>query len=382
MNISRSKTLALVAGAMAVLLTSACSGPGVGETDLKPMDSVQVEEARKVIEPYFAVPAFKAPGPPVEAAAAKGKTVFTIIASSTIPFLEAVNTSMRGVAEKAGLKYVDYPNQGQTQQWSQGVEQAISTRADLIVLLGAPNPELLQPQLTEAKRAGIPVLVAYLYADGSPLPANVDALVTVPSHKHMSLVVDYALANSQEPVNALFLVAREFNSTAGMEAAAVKELEARCGAGCKHRVVDVPAADWGTKIPTSVQSALIADPGINWVIPIYDGMASGAISGITLAGANDRVRIATADASLFALKNIQAGNVIAEDGGTSADWIAWANIDQSLRLLTGAQPVVTENLPIRMFDKTNIHEVGTPPVQNQGWGDAYIAGYSKLWGIS
>jgi ribose transport system substrate-binding protein len=345
-------------------------------------DTMQSDWAKAQVTPFFNVPVFVPPGPPIDASKAKGKTVFTINASSTIPFLEAINQAMKTVAKRAGLNYQDYPNQGQTQQWSQGIQQAIATKADVLILLGAPNPDLLQPQLADAKRAGLKVLVSYLYADGDSSPPNVDALVTVPSHKHLRVVADYAIAMSSAPPDILILVDREFHPTPAIEAAMTEELTTRCGPDCKFRVQDFQVADWATKIPTVVQAAITADPKIDWIIPIYDGMAAGAVSGITLAGAQDRIRIATADASLFAFKYIQAKNVIVEDGGTSGDWTAWATIDQALRLMIeGAEPVKSEMLPIRMFDQRNIADTGTPPVLYQGWGDSYVSGYSKLWGI-
>lgn len=365
------KTGVICALALAANISAASSADG----------TMQSAWARGQVAPYFEVPAFSAPGPSIDAAAAKGKTVFVITASSTIPFLAAINNSIKTVAEKVGLNYVDYPNQGQAQQWSQGIQQAVAMKADVLILLGAPNPELLQPQLAEARQSGVKVLVSYLYADGSQLPQNVDALVTVPSHEHMRLVADYAIAMSEEPVNALILVDRQFESTAGMEAALVDEMTTRCGSDCKVRVADVPVAEWATKIPAAVQAALSADAGVNWIMPIYDGMAAGAVSGVNLVGAQDRVRITTADASLFALRYIQDENVIVEDGGTSGDWAAWATIDQALRMITGMKPVDNVGLPIRMFDKRNIDQTGNPPVQNQGWGDSYVSGYSKLWGL-
>ena len=35
-------------------------------------------------------------------------------------------------------------------------------------------------------------------------------------------------------------------------------------------MIDVAAADWGTKMQSAVQSALVKDSGVNYVIPLYD----------------------------------------------------------------------------------------------------------------
>ena len=124
--------------------------------------------------------------------------------------------------------------------------------------------------------------------------------------------------------------------------------------GCKLTIVNVPIPDWATKIQTEVQSALVKDPGVNYVIPFVDGMANFAASGITAAGKKDKVKISTFNGTPFALKMIQDGNVVAQDVGENLDWLGWADMDQALRILVGAKPVQSEHTPLRVFDKTNV----------------------------
>ncbi|WP_236950452.1 sugar ABC transporter substrate-binding protein [Mycobacterium sp. MS1601] len=369
-----------VASAVACMSLAACSSVGSGATSVDGADSMDVDGAREAYTAALAEPVFEAPGPAFDAAEATGKLIFNIPASSSIPYLEAMNENMADVAERVGVRYKYYANQGQPDQWTQGVQQAINEKADVLVLSGAPDPALLQPQLKEARAAGVKVIVASLYPDGTALPDNVDALVTLPSVELQSLVTDYAIANSGESLNALVLIASEFPSTGPLQEAVVAELEKRCGNACKYRVIDTKLADWATKIPTKVQSSLAADADINWIISIYDGMAPPAASGIEQAGRTGKVQITTGDASLGVLRSVADG-VVAQDAGYSSDWIAWATVDQALRILSGQPALATAGLPIRMFDKTNIDAVGNPPVQDQGWGDSYVDGYLKLWGM-
>ncbi len=38
-------------------------------------------------------------------------------------------------------------------------------------------------------------------------------------------------------------------------------------------------------------------------------------------------------------------------------------------------------IPFYLFDKSNAETAGVPAEFDKGFGDAYIKGYSKLWGL-
>jgi ribose transport system substrate-binding protein len=146
-------------------------------------------------------------------------------------------------------------------------------------------------------------------------------------------------------------------------------------------VVNVPFNDWASKMQTAVQSALVKDPSANYIIPVFDGMVQFAAPAVTAAGAADRVRIASYNATPSVLRMMQDGNVITMNSGESYDWLGYALADQLLRVLTGTKPVTSEKVPLRAFVKSNVAETGTPPAVNKGYGDAYLTGYKQLWGV-
>ena len=340
-----------------------------------------VEGAAADIETLKAIPEFSPPGPAIDLTTVEGKTIFNIPISSEIPFVAGIDEGMARIAGQAGVKFIQYPNQGQPSQWVQGINQAIAQNVDLIVLQAAPNPELLQPQLKQAQDAGIPVLLAHLLPEGSPLPPNIDALMPVPFHEAARAEVDYAVMESGAETNALIITSSEVLPSDGIVQAMQEQLATRCPE-CTSKVVNVPITDWATKIQGEVQSALVADPSINWVIPIYDSMSQFAVPGIVAAGREGAVRISTFNGTPFVLEFIQDGDVVAMDIGESLDWIAYANMDQAFRLLAGMEPLETENLPLRVFDDSNVEETGTPPTFADGYGDSYVTGYEELWGLS
>ena len=134
-----------------------------------------------------------------------------------------------------------------------------------------------------------------------------------------------------------------------------------------------------------LQAALAADRSITIVHPIYDGMTAFAVAGVRAAGAQRRVRIGTVDGSDFVLRMIQrraAGGIVLFDVGYSLDWQGWADVDVILRVLLGLPVPETQNLPLRLFDASNVGEAGTPPSPLKGYGAAYRTGYARLWGIA
>lgn len=332
------------------------------------------------VKAYKAIPKFVTPGPPIDASKARGKKIFIIPESSSIPFINTIDQSIQSVAKLVGVKTVIYTNQAQPSQWAAGMNQGIAQKPDLIMLQGAPDPRVLQPQLAAAKKAGIPVLVTHFFEESDPLPPNVTALVRVQFNQAARLEADYPIVDTGGKANVLIVTSNEVPIAKGM-LNAMKQEFAKCGSGCKYTIVNVPIPDWATKIQTEVQSALVSNPGINYVIPFVDGMTSYAVAGITAAGKTGKVKVSTFNGTPFALKLIQDGNTVAMDAGENLDWLGWADMDQALRILVGAKPVQSEHTPLRIFDKSNVAQTGKPPQDSTGYGNAYVAAYKKLWGL-
>jgi ribose transport system substrate-binding protein len=195
-----------------------------------------------------------------------------------------------------------------------------------------------------------------------------------------TLLADTAIAETGGQGNILVVAEDQFEGSRVIVEALQTELEANCP-DCTVKVVNVPVTEWATNIQTEVQSALVADPEIDFVIPIYDAMQSFAIAGMTAAGRSD-IKTASFNGTTAVLQLIADGDVVAATVGESADWDAHAYMDQALRILTGAEPVVDRVTPVRLFDDTNIADAGSPPEENVGYGDKYATRYRELWGVA
>ena len=330
-------------------------------------------------------PRFVAPGPPIDARAVRGKRVAVIPLASALPYQQLVGAGLRAAARRVGIVLEEQPADGFAAQWAAGVERAVAAKADLIALVGAPDPLALQPQLRRARAARIPVVVADLYDEGTPPTPNVTARMDLAGRAAQRLAADVEIAWSRGRAATLVVASGQTPTTAGRIAALQSEYASVCGAGCSTTVVTVPLGQWSSRIEPAVRAALLADPAITLVHAVADGMAPFVVAGIKAAGAERRVRIGTVDGSPAVLARIASGTdggLVLFDVGTSLAWHGWADLDVILRALL-RQPVPrSQNLPLRVFDRTNVAAAGAPPRPGQGYGAAYAAGYERLWGLA
>jgi ribose transport system substrate-binding protein len=105
----------------------------------------------------------------------------------------------------------------------------------------------------------------------------------------------------------------------------------------------------------------------------------GTLAAIRAANAANRVKIATFNGTPAILKMIKDGDTVEMDVGEDIRWIAYAVMDQDMRLLAGLPPVKDPKIGIRVFDDSNIDEAGSPPRDATGYGNSYVDGYQKLW---
>jgi ribose transport system substrate-binding protein len=340
-----------------------------------------VEHAKAQIEKYRAIPEFQPPGPAFDAKqAAAGKTLLSIPASSAVPFVQTIQDGIKEISGQVGMKFIDWPNQGKPVQWVQGMNQALDRKANVINLLAGINPGALGPQIAKAEGAGASVVASHLYDVNQPATNGADS-VSIYYEQAGRLLADWVIAKTGGKANVLAVTINEVVSTKPMMTGINDEFAKHCGSDCKVSTVNTAIADVATRIQPQVQSALVKDPGINYVIALYDSAeAPFVVAGIRQAGAKGRVKVVTFNGTPSVLKMVKSGDV-EMDVGESLDWISYGVMDQVMRLAGGMDPVKDPKLPIRIFDKTNVDETGDPPTDSQGYGDTYRDGYMKLWGI-
>jgi ribose transport system substrate-binding protein len=374
-------TIALLAiGALVLAAAASYGGTAPTRTATSRRALPDVGYATKQIKLFSALPRFKAPGPPVDVSSLKGKTIFNITVSSAVPFCNSVDGYMAGVARNAGLKFVEFKNQGQPSEWVQGIHQAINTHASIISLQCGILPKIIAPQIREATRAGIPVVASH-YTDVSfPTPTLLKAAAFGRFLQAARLDVDYAIKDAGgKPLDVLVIYPKEIVPALQMIAAIKDEIKTHCGPQCKAKYINVPTARWATDLENEVRTALTADANVNYVIPIFDSMSLFAAPGIQAAGGAGKVKITTFNGTPPILKLIDKGNVVVMDVGENTKWLGYLNMDQIFRVLAHMKPVHKYAGPLRIIDKSNIGETGAD--YEGGFGTGFVSGYRKLWGL-
>ena len=336
-----------------------------------------IEHAQSQLDTFSAEPQFEAPGPAVDAAAAAGSSLAIVPASSNVPFVTTNANNLVRIGDEARLDVSIFKNNGTPAEWAQGVSDAIAQNANSIDLLAGLDPAAISAQVRQATGQDISVVATHLYDVNQTIDPNITAATNIPYEQAGRLLADWVIVETGGDANVLVTTIDQVNSTVPMVAGIEDEFATYCGDGCTVTKIDSTIADLG-KLQQQVQSALTSDPDINYVINLYDSAQAPQTEAAIKALGRDDLHIATFNGTPEIMKLIGPNSVIAVDVAENLDWIAYGAIDQHLRLASGAEPTTTPNIPIRVFDATNIAEFTGPGL---GFGDAYPDDYRELWGL-
>ena len=159
------------------------------------------------------------------------------------------------------------------------------------------------------------------------------------------LEADWAIAHSNCKAHTIFIYASDSDGHKQMAHAYQQELTSKCGSGCSVTMIGLPFSDWPTKLQSDIQSTLAANPSVNWVIPVVDFGVQFALPAINASGkANGQVKIATFNGTPSVLKELRDGNIVDMEMGENLNWNAYADLDQTFRVMLGQKPVADERL--------------------------------------
>jgi ribose transport system substrate-binding protein len=376
----------LIVVVLLAALAAGCGGGGGKRASTKGVSSsCDLDYVTKQIDDHKGIAAWAYPGDPFDAKKAAGKTIFTIQENSANPFTNTIVAGMKDVADKIGIKVVDYPNQGQHTQWIQGIQQAISQKADAIVLLGGTiGPIYFKEQAAAAERARIPIVTVVDRDLTQGAELNTAARVGQPYAEAARLDADWIIKQTKCDANVLVITTNELIAGDINSKAAQDEFAKHCGDGCTTRFVNVPLSQWSTKIGTTTQTEVSANPALNYVFPLYDAMSQFVVPAIQLGGGIRRVKVATFNGTPGILRMIQTGDTIEMIVGENEAHLGYAAMDQAMRLMTGVDPIADGDygIPLRVFDDSNVDDTGTPPRYGAGYGDQWRNGFLKAWRLS
>ncbi len=342
--------------------------------------SADMAAAEALLAQHRHMPSFTAPGPAFDAKKCMaGKSMFVIPLSSANPFNVAIAKSMSASAKDVGFKLTVWENQAKLDQWVQGMANAGSQGYNLIDLMGGIPPAALGPQIAEARSKGIKVTTTHLYDVTQQIPDDLDGSTQDNYTLAGQIMAAWAITHTGGKVNAVIIGSDEVVPTKPF-VKAIEEYLDKNAPGSKHQYINVPFPEWGTKIQPSVQSAVVADPTINYILPIYDNMATFVIPALRITNKQSTVKIATFNGSPGML-DLQRQGDIEMNVGESLGWWGMAGVDADMRVLCGLPKVTNPHTPLLIFDKNNVETAGIPADYDKGYGDVHVKGFLTLWGL-
>ena len=263
-------------------------------------------------------------------------------------------------------------------------QQAIDAGVDFIASSGEA-PSLYEEQAQAAADAGIRILSCFDTTPPDGPNSNIwtqcgDASFV---EKTGPLMADWAIVDSEGAANVLTVNIPDFPVLVAELDAYKAEMEANCPA-CNVTELDVTIDDLiGGTVPSSVASALQADPDINYVFFSFGSLPAGVTAALDSAGLLDQVTVYGQDFSAFDLEEIVAGTM----GAWSADpkgYAGWLMVDAAARLSLGME--LTEEREAASLPTFLVEDAETAQriLDEDGgdWGPPTMEeDFRELWGV-
>lgn len=373
---------AAAAAALGPAIASCSSSSNAGSSGAA-VDKAALTKIKNAVHSARSVPAFVPPGPAIDISSARGKKIFYLPLLMGVPIVQTWWQGVQDAAKAAGLEARNYDPQGQSNLMVAGMQQAINSGVDVIIIDSIAS-QSLSAQISKAVDKGIKVVVANERNDsaGGPADKKVSAGVCLDYIGAGKLEADWVIADSGGTGSvAVFILP---NSPAHLDMVqAIRKEFAAAGSGMKLvSVQQVAAPDWPTRLPTLTGALLSRYPDLNYIIPVVDAMSLNIVPTLRQRGKTGKVKISTYNGTAGVEQLVKSGAVGTDIAGANIQE-SWAYVDQALRLLTG-HPPVHQIIPNRLFDKSNINTVNINEVNQLHWFNISqaIDGYKKLWGVS
>lgn len=365
------------AALIGIVILAACGGGGTTTSG----NTVNVDAVKKLVDQEKAPVSFPSL-PSFDASKARGKSVWFISNLGSNSFTTDLYNPFKQALTQFGVNVHFFDGQGQASVEARGIEEAVAAHTDEIFIQDFAV-ETVQGAVNDAHKANIPV-VEWANQDAGQPPAAGDVAETTYCYTCAGrYIADDVIATSNGNVNAVIITSSDVPPSVFETNGILEEFQKYCPNTCHARKEDVLIADWSTRLPV-LGRTISADHSVNWIIPMYDPETTFLDPGIIQAGAADRVKVASYNATVGAVVQLkQPGNPLYVDIGSSLAWSGYANADMVLRVLTGTTPLKDEQIPLRTFDRTNVANIDFTASQATWYGPIdFTKEYNKVWGLS
>lgn len=376
------------AAAAAAVFVAACGGSNTSSpASSSGGSSAGVAQAQAVVaRESRPTTSFPPPGPPFNASSLRGKSVWYIPLSLSVPVFAISNGTLQTALSKVGLTEHSCSAQATPSGTAACINQAVAANAGAIVTDAIPVA-LASNAFANAESHHIPVLIQdQLPPTGGPGTVQGfgnDKLAYQPLQAANLPEAEayWTIADSHGKANVLLEPYTDSPSTLSYDVSTRALFKKLCPA-CTIVTQKIGIAT-ASLAASQTSSALLSHQNVDYVLPEYDALLQGVGQGIQQAGFTSKVKVAESAGDLPALQAIKAGT-LSVDAGEDFPYIGWADADEAMRMMLG-KPIVKELPPLRLFTAANVGSLSlTPAAQASGeWygSAAYTAMFEHLWGL-
>ena len=356
--------------------SSASSSASSGQSKALPSDLLAIETQ----------PTFTAPGPALDAKKLPNSTSIVVIDNTpSVAPLQETAAGVMSAAQAAGFspKLLTGGADNTPSDDINLLEEGVNLNPKVVVQVGIITA-LETAGLTYAKQHGIPVIAVdddqpQVGAAGEGSGPLVAATAADDYSGYGKILAEYVAANGPSNATIGAITSDDIVPSNTIFNTFKADLKTLCP-GCTIYTQNVDTSSWSTQVTPTVTSMLDAHPNLNYLFPVVDGMAP-LVSAALTSGQSLQVISANATPG-SAMASVKSGQFSAEVGGAPQE-IGWYAFDAALRVMLNLPAQTNPNEPMSLFTTDLMKTKNLDPNNVQAlFGDAYQAGFLKLWGIS
>lgn len=341
-------------------------------------------QAKQIVAKAMAAPSWGGPTAKVNTSNLKGKSVWLVNLTEEIPALHEWAAVAQQQLQRAGVNVQICDAKGSPQGITSCMQQAIAAKPNVLVEMGL-DTAFIKNYITQATAAGIKVITAQTGTPGSTHGTGAVAEVSF-NYPEVGKILGAWFAASSNCTGYPQIITS--TSARQPSAAEVSGMQSELAAACPNNkpipVVNSLIPDWGTTLASTTRSILTANPSIDYMLPLYDGMTIYMNPAIQQLNLSRKIRVGSFNATPIVMQNeLGKPSSLSADVGGPNQWYGFALADESFRVLAGAPVVTDENIPLRLFTRANIGSIDLKANESTWYGTVnYTCNYETLWGMS
>ncbi|WP_199435269.1 sugar ABC transporter substrate-binding protein [Qaidamihabitans albus] len=358
----------MACAATAGLLLTSCSTVEQSDSGASAESDYANEAAQKVVDRALAE--FEPTDFPTSSpAAAEDKTLVIVSCYQAAAGCARISAGALEAAEAIGWKAKVVDGQGDPNLQNSALEQAITEKADAVLLAAVEYP-VVASTVERVRKAGIHVVSVGTTGEASE--DGVEYFSTAPGEKIGEVMAAWVTLATAGNGNIGYFSDRSFAASDAYETGFRDGIKQYCENCSEAFTTSFSATEIGTTLPARVKGSLQSHPDVNMVYAAYDGAVGAMVP--AMHEISSTAPLVGFDGNLQSLDFIREGNTQVATMATALEWAAWGGVDALNRLLNGEEPVPSTPA-YRLLTKDNL-----PPDGQSYTGDTdYRAAYRELW---